>query len=206
MNSATRRVAGCLLAVVAGCGGADSSGGGEAVVQAAAPAAEPPPAAEAAASPPADTVPPAASGGEWTASIVETALPSVGMTTLTEVRTARHPEFDRVVFQFAGDTLPRYRAEYVDRPVRQCGSGEPVQMAGDGWLAISLSPARAHDDQGRATVRERARQPGFPVLRDLRLTCDFEGQVEWVLGVASPNRFRILELSDPARLVVDVRR
>jgi len=29
--------------------------------------------------------------------------------------------------------------------------------------------------------------------------------VTWVLAVQSPNRYRVLELEDPARLVIDVR-
>ncbi|MBA4159064.1 MAG: hypothetical protein H0X65_16535, partial [Gemmatimonadetes bacterium] len=45
----------------------------------------------------------------------------------------------------------------------------------------------------------------YPVLKQLTLICDFEAQVEWVLGVSSPNRFRVIELHEPARLVVDVR-
>ena len=126
------------------------------------------------------------------------------MTVLEEVRVARHAGFDSVVFQFS-EEVPGYHLEYVDRPVRQCASGNPVEIAGDGWLAVRLEPSQAHDDQGRATVQERERMPGLPVLEELQVTCDFEGQVEWVLGVASPNRFRVMELSDPARLVVDVR-
>jgi hypothetical protein len=35
--------------------------------------------------------------------------------------------------------------------------------------------------------------------------CDFEGNVEWVLGVRHPSRFRVTELSDPWRVVVDVK-
>ena len=35
--------------------------------------------------------------GEWTTGIVDQPRPQVMMTTLTSVRVARHPEFDRVV-------------------------------------------------------------------------------------------------------------
>ncbi len=141
----------------------------------------------------------------WTAGIVDRRRPEVRMTVLEEIRSARNDGYDRVVFRFSDNVLPGYHLEYVDRPVRQCGSGKAVEVAGDGWLAVRLEPAQAHDERGRATVRERERALDLPVLRELQSTCDFEGQVEWVLGVASPNRFRVLELSDPARLVVDVR-
>lgn len=159
-----------------------------------------PGAAAAADTPAADTLP-----GVWTAGVVERRRPGGGGGTLTEVRTARNDGFDRIVLQLSGSELPGYRVEYVDRPVRQCGSGETVEIAGDGWLSIRLEPARMHDDRGRPTIEDRARTPRLPVLLELVATCDFEGQVEWVAGVASPNRFRVLELRDPARIVVDIR-
>lgn len=149
---------------------------------------------------------PAAVEEEWTAGIVTSpggAAPPVAV--LEEARAAANQDFDRVVFQFAGDRLPGYHVEYVDRPVRQCGSGEPVPVAGDGWLLVRLEPAQAHDEQGRPTVEDRSQAPDLPVLQELKLICDFEAIVTWVLGVSSPNRYRVMELSDPARLVVDVR-
>lgn len=128
---------------------------------------------------------------------------------LREVRTASHAEFDRVVFDFGSGAIPGYHVEYVDRPVRQCGSGEPMDVQGDGWLRVRLEPARAHefrdDTLAVVTITERNRILTLPNLRQLVLTCDFEAQVEWVLGVGSPNRYRVMELARPARLVVDVR-
>lgn len=123
---------------------------------------------------------------------------------LQAVRTAAHPGFDRVVFEFDASALPGYHIEYIDRPVRQCGSGDPVEMAGDGWLEVRMSPAYAHTETGKPTVAERERLPDLPVLRELESTCDFEAVVTWVLGVASPNAYRVLELADPPRLAVDV--
>lgn len=124
--------------------------------------------------------------------------------TLIDVRTARHDDFDRVVFEFRGP-VPGYRAEYVDRPVRKCGSGEVTAIRGDGWLELRMEPAAAHDDEGRATITARESALALPVLRELELTCDYEAVLTWVLGVTSPNAYRVQELSDPPRLVVDVR-
>ncbi len=88
---------------------------------------------------------------------------------------------------------------------RKCGSGDATQVAGQGWLEVRITPAQAHTDAGRATIAERERRLALPVLKELEQTCDFEGDVTWVLGVASPNRYRVTELTGPARLVVDVR-
>lgn len=141
---------------------------------------------------------------QWTAGIVEVEHAVTGAAVLTDVRSAQNEGFDRVVLEFEDDEMPSYHISYVDRPVLQCGSGEPVPMEGDGWLAVRLEPANAHTEAGHPTVTDRSSLPGLPVLRQLTLTCDFEAQVVWVLGVASPNRFRVMELAEPTRLVVDV--
>jgi hypothetical protein len=146
---------------------------------------------------------PDTSRATWTAGITD-AERSVQEAVLQAVRTAAHPDFDRTVFEFEGG-VPSYHVEYIDEPVRQCGSGNPVPLPGEGWLEIRFSRARAHTEAGASTLAERALSPDLPVLRALSLTCDFEGTVTWVLGLAAPNRYRVIDLSDPARLVVDVR-
>lgn len=120
---------------------------------------------------------------------------------LREVRAAEQQGFDRVVFELDG--MPGYRIGYVDRPV-QCGSGEPVEVAGAARLQVQLVPAQAHTEAGEPTVRDRERPLDLPVVKELESTCDFEADVTWVLGLASRRPYRVQELADPARLVVDV--
>ncbi|HEX2080500.1 MAG TPA: hypothetical protein VHG08_22545, partial [Longimicrobium sp.] len=74
----------------------------------------------------------------------------------------------------------------------------------DAWLSITLRGAQAHTESGQATVADRERRLRMPVVRELEFVCDFEGVVQIVLGVSSPNRFRIVELQNPTRLIVDV--
>ncbi|YCM46739.1 hypothetical protein V2O64_11975 [Verrucomicrobiaceae bacterium 227] len=131
------------------------------------------------------------------------ALPSARL--LTSVKTTSCDGFDRVVFEFSGDEAPGYFAEYIDKPVRQCGSGNVVKVAGEGWLQIRMAPASAHTDEGQATITERNRILDYPNLQQLVDTCDFEGNVTWVLGLKSPNSYRVVELTDPPRLIVDVK-
>ncbi|HEX8433926.1 AMIN-like domain-containing (lipo)protein [Archangium sp.] len=140
---------------------------------------------------------------EWTAGRVDIQRSTLKAVTLREVRSARNEGFDRVVFQFDGDQVPGYHLEYIDKPVIKCGSGDPTPIAGQGWLQVRMTPAQAHAD-GQVTVAERERNPKLPVLEELELTCDFEGEVTWVLGVKRPNKYRVMELKEPTRLVVDV--
>jgi hypothetical protein len=123
---------------------------------------------------------------------------------LTAIRIGQHSDHDRIVFEFSGPSLPGYHIEYIDKPVRSCGSGEVVPLAGDGWLEIRMSPAAAHTEQGQPTIKTRAFTLNLPAVRELKSTCDFEADVTWVAGVSSPNKYRVLELIDPVRLVVDI--
>ena len=124
-----------------------------------------------------------------------------------ETRTAPSPTpgYDRVVFEFTGDSLPGYRVEYATKPVQRCGSGDPVTVAGTGHLIVRFEPAQAHDEHASLVPAERHRTPGLPAVRELTLICDFEGQVAWILGLAAPSEYRVSELTGPARLVLDVR-
>lgn len=124
---------------------------------------------------------------------------------LKDVRTGRHDHFDRVVFEFAGDELPGYLIEYIDKPVLACGSGNEVPLKGDGWLQIRFEPARAHTNEGNPTVAFRELAPNLPNLLEIKSTCDFEAQVEWVAGVSSPNAYRVIELKEPTRLAIDIK-
>jgi len=127
-----------------------------------------------------------------------------GVSTQTAIRVGRQEGFDRVVFEFGSGGLPGYTIEYVERPIRQCGSGNAVSIAGAAWLRVAMTPARAHDDAGNVTVAERTLAPALPAVRQLRLTCDFEARLEWVVGVSGRKQYRVLELRNPDRVVVDI--
>lgn len=131
-----------------------------------------------------------------------------GLARLAAVRTGSHGDrsesFDRIVFEFV-ERIPAWQIAYVDKPVRACGSGDPHWPAGDARLEIRFDGAVAHTDEGHPTVADRNRSPDLPNLKQLLLLCDFEGTVTWVLGVTSPEEYRVIELADPPRVVVDVR-
>jgi hypothetical protein len=121
---------------------------------------------------------------------------------LTDVRSASHEGYDRIVFEFSG-AMPGYRVEYVDEAVG-CGSGEPVEVAGTAYLQVKMQPAQAHDDAGNATVESQTIDVGLSSLVEATSTCDFEADVTWVLGLSEEVDFRVLALEDPFRVVVDV--
>lgn len=139
----------------------------------------------------------------WAESTV-TRAPAGDVAVLAAVRFARHDGYDRFVLEFE-EHLPGYRIRYPAGTLHQCGSGLPVEIEAPAALQIELRRTAAHDADGAVTVSERELSAGLPVLRDARLTCDYEGIVEWVLGLEGRAPFRVLTLRAPPRVVVDLR-
>ena len=146
-----------------------------------------------------------AAGSDWTSGVVDVPAENDGIAVLRAVRVGRHEGFERITFEFEGDRMPGYRVEYVDRPVYACGSGEVVELPGDAFLSIRFEPAAAHTEQGQPTIPQREIAVDQPIIRALKRTCDFEGQVVWVTGQATPAPFAVRVLRSPLRLVVDLR-
>jgi hypothetical protein len=129
---------------------------------------------------------------------------SKGAAVLRAVRIGGHTAADRLVFEFDGVGIPAWHVEYVDRPLHECGSGEVVPVAGDAWLQVEFVGAQAHTEAGAPASGPRRRAIALPSVRELVRTCDFEGHVTWVAGVASPNRYTPRTMSAPPRLVIDI--
>jgi hypothetical protein len=108
---------------------------------------------------------------------------------------------DRVVFTFQGPA-PGYRVRYVPKVTGQ--SGRRLPLAGEAFLEVRFDPARAHDPAGRPTFPTATLTPGSPVVREVRFAGDFEGRVRFGIGLAGRGGFRVVELADPTRVVVDV--
>jgi hypothetical protein len=124
---------------------------------------------------------------------------------LDHVRVGRHPGYDRIVFEFAGP-IPSYQVQPATA-LSEDASGEPVWPGHHNLLSIRLDPAQAHTNAGHSTLNaaEERGAPALPVLRQYRLTGDFEGVVSYGLrlGLGTPN-LRVTELARPNRLVVDI--
>lgn len=124
---------------------------------------------------------------------------------LTGIRVGRHATFDRVVFDLKGKR-PGYNVRYVT-VVRQDPSGRIIRMAGRYYLMIRLTPTNAHDIRTGARTYTGPTKfwVGYPELRQVALAGDFEAVVSVALGLAHRNGFHVFTLTDPRRVVVDIR-
>jgi hypothetical protein len=197
-----RRVAGLLVLTalaLAGCGGGGSGTSGEA-----GPAAT----ATTATTAPAATTTTAAAATAWSTSTKHgpgrRQPPDGPSAKLAAVRAASHPGYDRVVLQFEGTKVPAYRAGYV----REIALGETddqfLTLQGDALVEVTFQGTASDDYRpGTQTIPDKL-TPALPQVRQLGLAEDWEGVVRIGVGLDHRAGFRVLELANPVRVVVDV--
>jgi hypothetical protein len=128
--------------------------------------------------------------------------PPVGSPTLTGLRVGRHASFDRVVFQLDGPIPSYYSVRYVP-VVRLDGSGVPLPLRGTAFLEVVVR-APTHNQDYQPVLSPTRLRPDFPTLREVNAPGSFEGQTTAGIGVSSRVGFRVLELANPTRIVIDL--
>lgn len=113
--------------------------------------------------------------------------------------------FDRIVFTCEGFHHPTWKVRYIHPPIQQCASGNNIAVGGNAFLQISMDTTQAHTDAGQPTITDRDRHLNCPNLQHVVLTCDFEAKVGFVFGLNSKKPYRVVELQNPTRLVIDVK-
>jgi hypothetical protein len=110
---------------------------------------------------------------------------------------------ERVTFTFDG--LPGVVVEYVDRPVRESGSGDEVEVDGGAVLSVRFEPAGGASVDGEQVTRTYAgpnRVPGAGgTVSELVRTGDFEALYEWAIGVTDEVPFRV-EVDEPDTVTI----
>lgn len=109
--------------------------------------------------------------------------------------------FDRFVLTFGeDDPMPGYQVGFVEAPIRECGSDAELEVQGRAFLRVRVSGVTAAASfQRDLTIRPRRN------VRELRLVCETEDELEFILPLNSLRDYRLLEARSPRRLVVDVR-
>jgi hypothetical protein len=131
-------------------------------------------------------------------------LPDAPSAKLTTVRAAHHPAYDRVVFEFDGAEVPGWRIGYVRRVVLGETDDQFLTLEGGALVEVTLKGTASDDHRpGTQTIPDKL-TPALPQVRQLGLAEDWEGVVRIGIGLDHRAGFRVLELHDPVRVVVDV--
>jgi len=125
---------------------------------------------------------------------------SAGIVGVTAVRVDEATGYDRFVMQFDSQ-VPAFTVKRQAKPVfTQGGSGQTITLSGTSGVLVTVHSASQSATYSGPTDFTQA---GFPVLKEARLTEDFEGTVSWGLGMGSPACMRVFTLVGPSRLVID---
>ena len=120
---------------------------------------------------------------------------------LTGIRAATHEGFTRVVLEFSGEGTPGvWSAAWTDEAVEQ-GRGLPIQVEGQAVLDLVIdgTPMTASENPYPSGMHTR--------VGDLDVVSDgtFEDNTHVVIGSPTTRQFQIGFLSNPVRMVIDVR-
>ncbi|MEA2635286.1 MAG: hypothetical protein QOH92_2053 [Chloroflexota bacterium] len=120
--------------------------------------------------------------------------------TVYEIRIAHHSGYDRLVISFpTANTMPQYQlTRQATATFVRDASGQPVTLGGSAGIRAVLR--NADITPGAPTDLK----PGLPAIREVAQIGNFERVVSYGVGLATPACFRVLELSGPTRLVIDV--
>jgi hypothetical protein len=120
--------------------------------------------------------------------------------TISSIRVAHHDGYDRLVVGFAtSNTMPQYQItqQATSNFVRDA-SGQQVTLNGSAGIRVVVRNADITSGAPTNLV------PSLPEIREVTQIGNFERVASYGVGLATPACFRVLELSGPTRLVIDV--
>jgi hypothetical protein len=154
--------------------------------------------------PTADPVPPEELGPFVCEFPVEGARTVQQTVNITDVRIGSHDGYDRVVFEFNEGT-PEYSLDRAEPPFTEDPSGRPLNVQGNAFLQLIMRGGTKQTASGASSyLGPTDFDPGFPQLVDLVEGGDFEAQSTWYLGLDSEACVRVIVLTLPDRLVIDI--
>lgn len=124
---------------------------------------------------------------------------SAGNASLTGVRIAEQIGYDRLVLQFA-TRVPNYTVKRQAKPIFKGASGQTITLSGAAGVLVQIHSASA---SGTYSGPTDFTHPDYHVLVEAKLVEDFEGYLQWGVGLTRPSCLRVFTLADPARLVID---
>lgn len=117
---------------------------------------------------------------------------------LAEYHVDQRSGFDRVEFEFERRQLPGYEVRYVSDPGRICGTNQPADVRGTRWIQVTFRPTDSE-------VPDTWQSTNFTNLSGIRQTCARGDRVDYIIGLRETEPFRVTEMQNPPRIVIDVR-
>jgi hypothetical protein len=128
--------------------------------------------------------------------------PAPAVTFINGVRTGTHAGYDRLTIEFKngqpGTTGLRTQSgtTFTNSP-----RGDQVTLAGQNGILVVINGADLHTSYNGSTDIKT----GYATLVEVRKVEDFEGIVQFALGVSRAPCYRAFLLTNPDRLVIDIK-
>jgi hypothetical protein len=121
--------------------------------------------------------------------------------TVAAIRVAHHDGYDRLVFEFsssAAGAIPAYSLTSQGSTFTRDASGQSVKLDGSSGIKAVF-----HNTSVGSGVPSNLK-PQLPAIREVANIGDFERVTSYGIGLSSASCFRVVELSGPSRLAIDV--
>jgi hypothetical protein len=121
---------------------------------------------------------------------------------LCKVRVAKHKDFDRIVFEFDGGKI-KYVIQYLPSNIYSTDGGDhKIEIAGDVFVVVNLYGMGVDDPPCELKTYPKSKLD-YPTLTQIQEGVWFEGIQDFLIGTKSRAQFRVKELTNPSRLVID---
>jgi hypothetical protein len=121
-----------------------------------------------------------------------------GQMRVSGIRISSKDGYTRLVIDLTSHGVPAWTARYTEA---SGPGGGPVTIEGDAFLRVALRTGADTGGQGQSDVRL---SPG--PIAEAKTTGSFEGSEEVLVGMRDGQKpFRAFALTDPGRIVIDVR-
>ncbi|MBF82160.1 MAG: hypothetical protein CL522_01955 [Actinobacteria bacterium] len=132
---------------------------------------------------------------------------------MVDARLGAHFDFDRFVLEFESNPSgsiagppDSYSVQWVSQPPIQFGSGQSIEVQGSEYLEILLHAyaySRGSIPSEYSGLTE-IQATGMLNVTEAVFGGEVEGKLVWAIGAKNRAGFRVLEIPDPPRLVIDI--
>jgi hypothetical protein len=126
-----------------------------------------------------------------------------------DIRTGAEECLERVVIELQTSSIPTpagfpgYHVRYADGPVKESPSDLPVTISGSDTLLVSLGSWMNYQGTAGYSGPSQIFPANVDHIQELRLIENFEGTTTWAIGLDDELPFRVIELSNPPRLLIE---
>ena len=123
---------------------------------------------------------------------------------ITDVRVGSHAGYDRIVIEFDAG-VPPFILDEATPPLTADPSGQQMDVDGNAfWSLVLQGGTRLNLDGSMSYEGKTDFTPEFTALAELVEAGDFEAVSSWYVGLHEATCARVLTLTEPARLVIDI--